>query len=472
MSVLIDQQKNYSADFGSIFRSSAIFYKPAGVQCTMSVSNYWQFKNQTEVGLLFSVRDRKGKLVERRVVPFGDGQVLNIPVTSVDEGSFELEAYAARNLRIPYAAVMAVYETPASATMVHSYGRNHALTELEEGTAITVGRESCWSVRCGRTILNRAAFHNGHMPTPVQTCTFMLHDQDGVDHVIPVELHALQPWETAIFDVEEICPDFRARLGGKDGWASIHFENLSSFTRMLLTWQCSETGEFQATHSNFDYASHQTNLIAASKPAYMKFPEIPGASEQKMVVYPRATPGDYAVALEGDTPTTFRDGLLKDAPTGKISTFSFTRTDGDLPSRIVTAISGRAPKARIPFECSLGVFHEKRPGKRFHWAVVSSRLNSVLPVVSYPELYPSGPEPIELHLSLHSPHKAEPSRVSLKFDTLADIPPHLDPKDIFGADFAALGDEFGFVSVFSPYVGFTFFSTVSKNETLALEHSF
>lgn len=472
MSRLIDQQKNYSADFGSIFRSSAIFYKPRGVDCTMSVSNYWAFKNSTEVGLLFSVRDCSGALVERRTLPFGDAEVLNIPVTSVDEGSFELEAYAARNLRIPYAAVMAIYETPASATLVHSYGRNHALTELEEGSAIVVGRESCWTIRSAPTIRNCAVFHNGHMPVPAQHCTVILHTRAGVDHEFSVPLQALHPWQTVVFDMDELCPDFRERLGGEDGWASIHFENLSSFTRMLLTWQCLETGEFQATHSNFDYASHQTDLIKATRPALMRTPAIPGAVDTTMVVYPRFTAGTYTVQTPDNGVRTFDAGLVVDTAPDTPAEFAFSRNDGDLPSRIVTAFSGRGAGARVPFECSLGVFHERRPGKRFHWAVVSHRLRSVIPVVSYPDLYPPGNEAIVLHFSLHSPVVGEPERTTRSFPSLADVPDFFDPADLFADAFNALGDEFGYVSVFSAYVGFTFYSTVSKAQTIALEHSF
>ena len=49
MSLTLDQNKNYTAQFGSIFRSSAIFYIPKSVQTTISVSNYWQFKNKIKV---------------------------------------------------------------------------------------------------------------------------------------------------------------------------------------------------------------------------------------------------------------------------------------------------------------------------------------------------------------------------------------------------------------------------------------
>jgi len=36
----IDQEKNFKAAFGPIFRSSGIFYLPKNIKTTISVSNY------------------------------------------------------------------------------------------------------------------------------------------------------------------------------------------------------------------------------------------------------------------------------------------------------------------------------------------------------------------------------------------------------------------------------------------------
>jgi len=151
MGSVIDQDKNYRADFGNIFRSSAIFYKPPGVETTITVSNYWDFKNSLQIGLMFSIRDMKGKLVVRHVKYFEDQNVLNFRFDELDEGSVEVEAFGSRNLRIPYAAVMAIYETSDSVSMVHSYGRNHSLTELEDGNSLTSGRGLCAVLQMSKT---------------------------------------------------------------------------------------------------------------------------------------------------------------------------------------------------------------------------------------------------------------------------------------------------------------------------------
>ena len=68
------------------------------------------------------------------------------------------------NLRIPYAAIMAIYETKKSVSMVHSYARNHSLQEIEDSNCI-ISNESCWTIKL---IENLAVFHNGHIPVKKQ----------------------------------------------------------------------------------------------------------------------------------------------------------------------------------------------------------------------------------------------------------------------------------------------------------------
>ena len=42
--LFLDQNKNNNAEFGSVFRSSAIFYIPPNIKTTVCISNYWYFK--------------------------------------------------------------------------------------------------------------------------------------------------------------------------------------------------------------------------------------------------------------------------------------------------------------------------------------------------------------------------------------------------------------------------------------------
>ncbi|MDB6002239.1 MAG: hypothetical protein JWP52_3938, partial [Rhizobacter sp.] len=120
----ISQRENYSANFGEVLRSSAIFWvkQDEGVSTVISFGNYWKFKNNTDVTLVLNARGHGGQLIERRRISFDDGEVMNLrPADGV--ASIEIEVFSLRNMRIPYSAIMAVYECKDSISMVHSYSR-------------------------------------------------------------------------------------------------------------------------------------------------------------------------------------------------------------------------------------------------------------------------------------------------------------------------------------------------------------
>ena len=58
--LFLDQNKNNNAEFGSVFRSSAIFYIPPNIKTTVCISNYWYFKNNIKISLLMTIRNIDG----------------------------------------------------------------------------------------------------------------------------------------------------------------------------------------------------------------------------------------------------------------------------------------------------------------------------------------------------------------------------------------------------------------------------
>lgn len=461
MSQLIDQRANHAGDFGAVFRSSAIFFKPPEVKTTLSVSNYWSFKNGLDVSVLISVRDIGGSLVRRHLTSFERCNVLNYEVSEIDEGSIEIEAFSSQNLRIPYAAVMVIYETQNSVSMVHSYGRNHSLIELEERRTILAGRESCWSLKTHPDVTSSAVFHNGHIGLERQKARFIVMNASGQERTLEFEIPPIAPFESVIFSAETIFPDLKKFLGSADGWGSLHFESRSSFTRLLILWENSRNHELQVTHSNFDYSTHRTNEINSTKPAYMILPTIHGRTPDA-IVYPRSLPGRYSV---NDASISSNGLRIEDSP----RTLAFRRSDGDLPARIVTAVSGNhGVKDTLNFECSLGVVHEDRPPKRFHWFVVSSKMRSLIHFTSYEEIYPPS-SPIKIVFRLYVDSSENVEEVTAVYETLQDIPEEIVVDDIF--DLSSV-HRFAYVSVFSEYGGFVIFSSLRKRDSITVEHSF
>lgn len=457
---LINQETNYASEFGAVFRSSAIFYKPKNIKTTVSFSNYWEFKNRIKVGIVITTRDIKGKLVSREEISFGESNVINYEILSIDEGALEIEAFSNVNLRIPYAAIMVVYESRNSVSMVHSYGRNHSLIEIEDENAIVEARESCWSLRLDEHTSSKAVFHNGHIALDAQDALFIVSRADGAEKNLSFKIPPIKKFETFIFDPEKIYPKIRDFLSNMEGWGTLHFNSKSSFTRLLVLWENSKNGEIQVTHSNFDYSSHETNMIDTLKPAYMSLPVIYGIIPN-VIVYPKFSNGKYTVNNKE-----FSSGIvIKNAERNLI----FRRKDGQLPARIVTAISEKInEKVNLPFECSLGVVHEKRPPKRFHWFIVSSKMTSVIHLTAFKDLFPLN-RTIELVCRLYSDVTKSIKEKSLSFETLDDLPDEIKVADIF--DLSEI-NSFGYVSIFSQYGGLVIYSSLRKEDSVTIEHSF
>jgi hypothetical protein len=470
MSVLLDQQKNYNADFGAIFRSSAIFFLPKNVKTTITISNYWDFKNGMEVGLLFSIRNIDGTLIDRRERYFDEGLVINESDWPIDEGSVEVEAFGNKNLRIPYAAVIGVYETKNSISMVHSYGRNHNLIEVEDGGSLTVGRESCWTLRCEKSVINEAVFHNGHLAIGEQEAIFTITNIQGDETTVKFVMPPLKSFETYVFSVANIFPQYKDFLNGSNGWGTVHFENLTAFTRLLLVWRDEITSEVQVTHSNFDYSEIETNKIEATKPALMKWPSLLSHSELgKVIVYPKFSKGRYKISSNKSISET-ESGLFIDAT--DIDTLEFSSTDSNsIPSRIVTGFEYRNNEKVLPLECSLGIVHEKRPPKRFHWAVVSKRFKSQLFFNSFDEIY-EVPNDIFLVFRLYSSVSKEYSEKRVDLENLSKLPDGILVEDLFTDDLNLDDESFSYVSMFSNFGGLFMYSSMMKENSMTIEHSF
>ena len=78
----IDQQDKFSANFGRIFRSSAIFYAvhDEKIKTTISLLNYWRIKNKIATQAVINLRKIDGALVSRELVDFDRSEVFKFSV--------------------------------------------------------------------------------------------------------------------------------------------------------------------------------------------------------------------------------------------------------------------------------------------------------------------------------------------------------------------------------------------------------
>ena len=466
---LLDQNKNHKADFGSIFRSSCIFYIPSNIKTTISISNYWEFKNNLKICLLMTVRNMNGKTISRKEIYFTSSNVISISKFGITEGSVEVEAFGNTNLRIPYAAVMAIYESKNSISMVHSYTRNHSLIELEDKNCLLSARESCWTIK--PKFINKGIFHNGHISIDKQKAKLILTNKEGVDKVYKFIIPKINAYESFIFEIKKIAPNFKKFLKNKEGWATLHFESLSSFTRMLIVWENNSKTELQATHSNFDYSFYITNKLVSNKGVQMTFPKVSDLLEElNLITYPKFEKGEYNFSINNKKREKFNRGFIKKL-NAEDSYINFKKKNNLLPTRIVTALSGKTKNQDIPFECSMGIDHENSIKKRFSWALVSGKFNNLIFVDRNNVI--DGELCNDFIFKLYNSHDKKVKSNQIKLKIGKDGRYKIKLEEIFPSYKKFLKKEYGYITLFSFDVSIRLYTAIYNNKKgVTFEHAF
>lgn len=437
------------------------------------------FKNNIKTLLIASFRNCNGQLLGRQLINFdaSNTYTLDAPLGFDLEqgGSVEVEAFGNEDLRIPYAAVMAIYETNDSLSMVHSYSRTYSPWEIEEERTIQDGHEACWSLKDTKNIYSFAVFHNGGNPQCKQIARLVVKNYSADALTQLINIPQLSPYETFFIKPVDYIDNIIEFLDGQPGSATLCYKLNGAFTRLLVGWHSLISGQLQVTHSNFNYAIHETDLVNSKKEeyAYMHVPLTPFACQS--VVYPDYSPGSYTIQSICDKSNFGKPASLIGARSKfEGSAFKFRRQDGLLPSRIVTAIEGVTNPADlvIPCECSLGVVHSKRPPKHFHWGVCHSCYPSRLLIETYTEIYGEPDELSTLSMKVLINGKTFEKTLIWK-----DISIKSRASILISELFPALintGDahDFGYITVYSRYGGFMMFTCIQKNKSWALEHTF
>jgi hypothetical protein len=470
----ISQKDNYAGNFGLILRSSAIFYaiNNKKMKTTVSFLNYWILKRDIKVTVIINLRKMNGALVSREFADFSNGMVFNYSPKYKDfEGSIEIEVFSLENMVIPYAAVMVIYESKESISMVHSYARIYSLHEIEEKRTISNGRESCWTIRDSQSMRSFCVMHNGSSLQKEQTSRVTITTSANERHYYDIIIPELNAYASHRINLNEEINGISDILKGEAGNASINFELNNSFTRLLVGNERIDNGEFQITHSNFNYLEHLSDSCDEDNTnAYMHILKLP-EKKLKVVVYPDMAPGKYIIK-DGNMEIKIQSKeMLRYIPTSKKQIFS--SENKILPTRIVTALSGGNDN-KLPFECSLGVFHNKRPPKRMHWgsAVAQKKLSGSLYISVLDDIY--GPiEDAKIIARLYS--SVSPDYIEKEFCGI-DVNTFESGvlfSDIFIDSENFLSGEYGYYTLFSEYGGLFVYSSVeNENGSFTLEHSF
>jgi len=371
---LISQKENYANNFGEVLRSSGIFYfkQSTDFKTTISFLNYWLVRQNISITVVANVRSLSGELIKRERIDFLVGNVINYSpfINDEFEGTVEIEIFSLANLRIPYAALMAVYESKQSISMVHGYARIYSQHEIEDGRTITNGYEAC--IPLTKNGLTEVIFHNGTEIQKKQNLKIRINFDNHEEIEKTLELKKLDKFETVKINVSELINHNIKEW--KVAECYISFELKNAFTRVLCVNRNLQYTDFQVTHSDFNYSKHKTDKIKnnwATVSIPINIPGKPslltwGANEKdKLIIKNEGSKYDY----DGENLI-----LLKAKP-GDI--FEYKSLDKEeIPSRIHNAIVVNIDSNVLPAICNLGVIKVSRLPKGSGWEILGIENNN------------------------------------------------------------------------------------------------
>lgn len=321
----------------------------------------------------------------------------------------------------------------------------------------------------GSKIQSFAIGHNGNYVMQSHNCQLRVRRYDGREISRSFKLKELNPYETFKIFPCQIIEDLDTFLDGKAGNARLDFNLQGAFTRLLCCNQLQDSSQLQVTHSNFDYSQHITDFVdsnTADATAYMVIPPSIENTSCEAIVYPDRSPGDYLAGITTMQPI---EDIFSLAVGQNSSVIKFTRSDNKLPSRIVTGL--RLYQKGLVAECSLGVIHSKRPGKHFHWMLVSGLYETYVLFTAITKIYGELPSNLSLCLTLYGENSSESVQTNYGIELLkVDAPIPLT--SLFEECEQYLTKSFGYLTIWSDYPGLMIYSALKKGNSITLEHSF
>lgn len=467
---------------GNILRASGIFYykKNKNFKTTISFLNYWKIKRDLTVTIISSLRNLDGSLIMREEIKFTNSDVINyIPnISEFDfEGSVEIEIFSLKDMVIPYAGIMVVYESKFGISMTHTYGRTYSSHEIEDGKTLLICEETCCHALLPKNQgKSYVIFHNGSTITPAQKITLSLLNYQDKRITTTISLKPLNPFQTIKLIPSEIFKNYYEFLNDKPGNVSISFSlNNSAFPRMLTVNETSNQDDFQVNHSNFNLSKNKAPRLEHGQCGYMN-PVNLNDAKSEMVIYPDCEEGEYEAIVKNDVKVNFNQNHLvsieMDSSTNNF--IQFRKIDDDLPIRVHTGVRISKTDERLPSETCMGIKHARSEMKRFHWLIVAENkkfysriiLRTFTDKLDHEKNKKNNPIILKLYSEKNNNVKEvliDPNEL-LSGKRLKEIFPNAE-------DF--LSDSFGWITIFSEYPHYDVYGTLENNHnSIAFEHSF
>ena len=174
--------------------STLWFENSSDMKTTISFLDYWKIKNNANVDIEVKTYSMNGSLLKKEYLNFTKGYVKNYsPLNGRNgSGSVEIKIISKNNLRVPYAAIVAIYKTKYGISGVHSYSR----TYYNNGEELSDGCEGSWTIRDNSLIESFCVFHNGSKIQPKQEIQLKIQNKKNRILIKNIQLPAMKPYAT------------------------------------------------------------------------------------------------------------------------------------------------------------------------------------------------------------------------------------------------------------------------------------
>ena len=289
-------RRRYHADekVNSVHRSSLLVPELPGATAEISFLNHFLLKRgHREVACRITAVDPTGEAIESRLVTVSEPRVYAMTLTGsfgMDVATYHVEFFSARNLVMPFPAVMVNHRGPDFLNTVHAY--NRVLNDVFEHDAInaTSVAEAAIDVVVGDDIDTFLVFAAG----PI-----------ACDGELMLELGTLDRKETAVVPVR--APRFTHQMislrsvfphvkAGAPHVLKVRQPRQLLFYGRLLAGQRTTGGAFSANHSYYDNSSFpeywpDRRCSSRTYPYFSSF-------ESSVRMYPIMSPGRLVLTLE------------------------------------------------------------------------------------------------------------------------------------------------------------------------------
>ena len=459
----------------NISSSTFWFENSRDIKTTVSFLNYWKLKNNLEVKINANIYSMSGKLIEKKNINFTKGLVKNF--TPLDgkhgAGSVEIKIISSQNLRIPYAAIVAIYKTKQGITGVHSYSRVY----YEKGESMSEGIEGSWTIRDNEKISSFCVFHNGNKIQEPQNMKVCVQNKNDKTLVCNIKLPKLRPFSTVKIKLKDYFSNLKEFLDGEIGAAYTEYKVKGGFARMLIGNESAIKGEdMQVTHSNFCYKKTGSDYLEKNVKSLKVYPGKVNKNS-RFIIYPHLVDGNYEAILGTKKLNITKNQKVLDlTPSAEYKEINFKAKSGKLPSRLQLGLVTQYNKKRIPNEVAFSSITSIEPLKRFHWGVcaIGKNYSTKIIILDFKNLDKTVSKIKEITISLYKANsKIVEKKVFFKKTDLKKFSEGVSISNIFKNLKISNKLSFCYYSVFSEYGRFLCYSEISNRYgSVFKEHSF